>query len=134
MPPYKVTSPASREYNCVAWAVEENTRWWWPDANDIYFWPQNAPRAETLDAFESAFGLLGYERCESTQLEDGWEKIAVFVGSNAKPTHVARQLNNSQWTSKLGSNVDIEHELTELQSLIPNYGSVALVLKRPFQQ
>lgn len=122
------------DYNCVAWAATEDERWWWPDANNIYFWPQNAPRAETLDAFEITFGLLGYERCKNTQLEQGCEKVAVFVGNNGKPTHVARQLSNGQWTSKLGSNVDIEHELAELQTLIPIYGSVALILKRPLQE
>ena len=28
---YRVTSPAARDYNCIAWAAGDATRWWWPD-------------------------------------------------------------------------------------------------------
>ena len=28
---YFVTSPATPEYNCIAWAAGETDRWWWPD-------------------------------------------------------------------------------------------------------
>jgi hypothetical protein len=27
---HHVTSPESRDYNCVAWAAEDTTRWWQP--------------------------------------------------------------------------------------------------------
>jgi len=45
------------------------------------------------------------------------------------PTHAARQLGPSNWTSKLGELEDVEH--ATLQSLESFYGKVALVLRRP---
>ncbi|HEY7428267.1 MAG TPA: hypothetical protein VH682_28795 [Gemmataceae bacterium] len=29
---YRITSPASDVYNCIAWAAGETNRWWWPVA------------------------------------------------------------------------------------------------------
>lgn len=28
---YKITSPDTIDYNCVAWAAEDQEKWWWPD-------------------------------------------------------------------------------------------------------
>jgi hypothetical protein len=58
----------------------------------------------------------------------GVEKIAIYVRSDI-PSHVARQLPNGKWTSKLGLREDIEHDLEALEG--PEYGSVVLILSRP---
>ena len=42
-------------------------------------------------------------------MEAGFEKIAFYAAPDDTPTHVARQLPNGRWTSKLGSWEDIEH-------------------------
>ena len=128
---YSLTSVKTPEYNCISWAAGEDSVWWWPDSNGIYYWPAEIPRAETIETFIKAYEKLGYSVCDNANLESGFEKIAIYADSNKKPTHAARQLSSGRWTSKLGNLEDIEH-LT-LDGLISNsYGSVAVILKRPF--
>lgn len=126
---YEITSPATVEYNCIAWAAEDIEKYWWPDASRDYYWPHEIERNETLDAFTKAYELLGYKVCNNATHEAGYEKIAIFVKDN-KPTHAARQLNSGHWTSKLGQCEDIEHfALDGVENEI--YGSAAVFLKRP---
>jgi hypothetical protein len=56
------------------------------------------------------FAVRGYEQCDDGELDIGWEKIAIYVDNDDTPQHVARQLNNGGWTSKLGDYEDIAHE------------------------
>ena len=128
---FTVTSPASPVYNCIAWAAEDATRWWWPDAFGLYYWPDQAPRTETLDAFTAVFRVLGYEICEDSRPERGFEKVAIYVDGRGRPTHASRQLDNENWTSKLGQEVDIEHDgLNEFPAACA-YGVVARIVRRP---
>ena len=130
-----VKSPESPKYNCIAWAANEDFRWWWPIPEDLYYWPENTPKEETLEAFVKAFETLGYVACDNDNLENGFEKVAVYVDISRKPTHAAKQLGNGKWTSKLGTDIDVEHELNCLREYVLNidstdYGTVAVVLKR----
>ena len=82
-----------------------------------------------MEAFERAYGMLGYnERCD-TSLEPGKCKVAIYADANRKPTHAARQLPSGWWASKLGTAIDIHHELSALEG--PAYGKVVIVLARP---
>jgi hypothetical protein len=127
--PFRVTSPAARDYNCIAWAAGDTTRWWWPDpGNPATFWPAGSALEETLDAFVAAFATRGYSLCAGEEHEPGFEKVALFA-SAAVPTHAARQLASGRWTSKLGLREDIEHDLHALSGGV--YGTVELLLKRP---
>lgn len=132
------TSPSTPIYNCIAWAASDTNNWWWPTLNG--FWPANVPRELTLEAFELAYNTLGYSRCDNENLESGYEKIAIYVDNNNIPQHAARQLQNGTWTSKLGKNIDVEHDLHELRQHVldlsrnqqkpTDYGVVRLILKR----
>lgn len=127
---YSIESPATIEYNCIAWAAGDTEAWWWPDPQYVHYWPPSIPRTETIEAFIKAYEILGYTICEDAGYESGFEKIAIFVGDKGKPTHAARQLSSGYWTSKLGWWEDIEH--TTLDGLEGKwYGSVAIILKRP---
>jgi hypothetical protein len=128
---YKITSQDTIDYNCVAWAAEDDETWWWPDAQYQYYWPLEIPREETLQAFHQAFQILGYEVCENDVLEAGFNKIVIYVDSSKTPSHVARQLPNGKWTSKLGLYEDIEHNNLKGLTGNPGYGEVACVMKRP---
>ena len=123
---YRITSPQTEKYNCIAWAANDQKNWWWP----IYsgHWPQEAPRENTVRAFIIAYGLIGYSVCDNGDLELGFEKIALYT-LNGEPSHAARQLNNGNWTSKLGIWEDIEHTLEGLTGNF--YGVVAQFFKRP---
>jgi hypothetical protein len=128
---YRVTSPANKDYNCIAYAAGDTEHWWWPappDVTDAY-WPQAAPRAETVEAFRAAFNSLGYTECANEDLEPGFEKVAIFADSQGIPLHAARQRPGGVWTSKLGEREDIDHALRDLEGTA--YGAVVLIMKRP---
>ncbi len=125
-----VTSPVTRTYNCIAWAAGSNNRWWWPDTQGQYYWPPSVARTETIEAFIEAYGTLGYVECSKGELEDGFEKIAIYAVAGTRPSHAARQLPNGQWTSKLGGCEDIAHvDVSGLDG--PVYGSSVKFMKRP---
>jgi hypothetical protein len=71
---------------------------------------------------------LGFERCDDADWEPGVEKLAIFADASG-PTHVARQLPNGMWTSKMGKMEDIEHTLEGLSG--GKYGYVQVILRRP---
>ena len=119
-------------YNCIAFAAGKDDQWWWPFGYATY-WPPNIPNEETLDAFIAAFSSLGYSPCSDGLLESGFEKVAIYTDPQGKPTHMAKQLDSSMWTSKCGAFEDIEHETLEALEG-DEYGSVALFLKRPLNQ
>jgi hypothetical protein len=126
---FALESPATDLYNCIAWAAEQNNVWWWPDPLNVSFWPLGIPRVETLEAFEQAYSLLGYQRCADPTLESGFQKIAIFADQQRKPTHAARQLPDGDWTSKIGELEDISHRRLEALGGT-DYGEPALFMRR----
>jgi hypothetical protein len=129
---YIETSEASDEYNCAGWAVNPaDPGLWWPmPGQPEYYWPPGARRDNTLEAFVEGFGTLGYEVCDNADLEPGFEKIAVYALHGDSPQHVALQLPDGRWTSKLGDDEDIEH--TTLHALTNGpYGRPELFMRRP---
>jgi hypothetical protein len=126
---YVVTSDITCEYNCIAWAASDDTRFWWPSSGDgSAYWPPEAPRVATVEAFAAAYGTLGYIACDDEDHEVGFEKIAIFADSSGEPTHAARQLDAANWTSKVGCLQDIRHPLRALEG--SRYGQVVLLMKR----
>jgi len=125
---YKNTSPPSVEYNCIAWAIGDNRKCWWPDPTYQYYWPEDIPLEDSLDAFIKLFQQKGYKLCNEDSFERGYEKIAIYTNFQKRVTHAARQLKTGKWTSKLGRNKDIEHTIEGLNSF--EYGSVAQIMKR----
>jgi hypothetical protein len=126
---YKITSPVQVDYNCIAWAAGDNSRWWEPDPFDHYYWPEGVPREYTVEVYAEAFQKFGFEVCQDATLEVGVEKVAIFARYGS-PTHAARQLADGTWTSKLGKLEDIEHrDLDQVGE--GDYGEPVLFLKRP---
>ncbi len=125
---FRLTSPQTPEYNCIAWAASEDDVWWWPDAQETAYWPPNVARELTIRAFIEAYSQCGYAVCEKEQLEEGYEKIAIYAVDDT-PTHVARQLETGKWTSKLGQSFDIEHDVLDGVNG-PTYGECAILMRR----
>jgi hypothetical protein len=123
---YTLTSPATPDYNCIAWAAGKNDRWWWPDPSPMAYWPEE-PRECTLNSFIRVFRSMGYETCNNPALEEGFEKVAIYV-KDSRPTHMARQLHTGDWTSKCGRSEDMSHTLDGLEH--SGYGEVAVIMKR----
>jgi hypothetical protein len=128
-----ITSPATRAYNCIAWAATNDSRWWWPDAWNIYYWPPDVPRQMTIDAFMQAYATMDYVECADGALESGFEKVALYAKPmpwGEDPTHAARQLPDGRWTSKLGPCEDVTHAtLADVDG--PTYGTSVRFLRRP---
>ncbi len=126
---WSLTSDPSDYYNCIAWAAGEMHRWWWPSDSEDDYWPL-ATRENTTEGFRRAFAMKrGYESCEDGELEPDWEKVAIYVGEDGKPKHMARQLADGTWTSKLGQGRDITHHtLAALAG--PRYGVPAHFMRR----
>ena len=123
---FVITSPASINYNCIAWAAGCTSRWWWPHADS--YWPSGVPAEETIEAFVKVYATVGYERCDNSELDETYEKIAIYA-IEGRPTHAARQLEDGRWTSKLGEGEDIIHESLEALDC-EMYGSAVSYLRR----
>lgn len=81
----------------------------------------------SLDEFGEVFKALGYGVCESSDVEEEFEKVAIYANTEG-PSHMARQLPSGLWTSKCGDYEDIAHTLEALED--SDYGRVAVVMKR----
>ena len=127
---FEITSPRDRRYNCVAWAANDTRRWWWPGESPFSFWPAGVRRDESVATFIEAFATLGYIVSASGVHEASVEKVAIFTSSEGVPTHMARQLPNGTWTSKLGGLEDISH--IDVNGVAgADYGDVVVFLERP---
>ena len=134
-PHYEGRSPADWSYNCIAWAMGTKDKPWWPATFGGYKWPKRLPREEpgkeTLSNFIRAFKRLRYKVLlrKDYSLEEGFEKVVIYVNENQNPTHAARLLPSGIWTSKIGNEEDIEHVSPgDLEG--SKYGTVAVVMKR----
>src|SRR5436309_13037167 len=58
---YRETSPATWDYNCIAWAASDDDQWWEPPPHG--FWPPGVPPAYTLAAYTAAYATLCYQPC-----------------------------------------------------------------------
>ena len=87
-----------------------------------------------METFVKLFKIEGgFDPCEnnSIELEEGIEKVALYVDSSNEVSHAARQKENGTWASKLGDLEDIEHKkLDALYGDAPTYGTLAKILKR----
>jgi hypothetical protein len=121
------------DYNCIAWAASDTTRWWWPRPpgwpaifNKPY-WPTSIASDETLATFIELFNILGYELCQSDIYEEGFERIAIYV-LNGVVKHASRQLSNGRWSSKVGEWEMIEHDFNALDGI--HYGAATQIMKK----
>jgi hypothetical protein len=127
---HRPTSPATPDYNCIGWAAGEDDRWWWPGPPDVTYWPPSVPRVSTCESFITAFSTIGYSVCSSGELEEGFDKVVLYADKNNAPTHMARQLPDGTWTSKLGQSIDINHFTLDAISG-PAYGNASVFMRRP---
>ncbi|MBL8065078.1 MAG: hypothetical protein JNM34_04375 [Chthonomonadaceae bacterium] len=104
---YAVTSDQTEDYNCIAWAVSDDQRWWDPQPG--YYWPPGATRNSSVGSLIEAYKAIGFEPAKHDQPEDGYEKVAIYAIQSSY-THAARLLPSGKWASKLGGLEDIEHD------------------------
>jgi hypothetical protein len=128
---YRITSPRDARYNCFAWAAGDAARVWSPSmfGSGIH-WPPGIPALPSMNGVIAAYRAVGFEVCSSPGVDEGFEKIAIFVDETGEPRHAARQLPSGAWTSKLGPHVDIEHQDVDAVGGIM-YGEPRVYMRRP---
>ena len=125
---FKKTSECEPAYNCVAWAINKTNRW--IDAYSRNEWPNDLVRTHTAENYADFFKRHGFVICKNKNLEEGIEKLAIFVDSFGYFTHVAVQLIDGKWSSKLGKIEDIKHETLDVLTG-GLYGIVKIFMQRP---
>lgn len=121
---HAITSKPDTEYNCIAYAAGDQTEWWTHQPG--YKWP--ARRTPLIEGLVAVFESLGFERCESSALEPGYEKVVLYAKGGLWK-HAARQTPQGKWSSKLGPEEDIRHDTPE--SLCGDwYGTVYCFMRR----
>jgi hypothetical protein len=123
---YEKRSDATEDYNCFAFAANQTTCRLDPTGGPDCDWPDNILPTLFISSFLELYRSYGFEVCDNGDLEEGHEKIAIYVN---EAEHAARQLPSGKWTSKIGDDEDIEHNT--LQSLEGYYGKLAKFMKRP---
>lgn len=131
---FEITSEIDFFYNCYAWAGGDDKNIWQPSTNPIYCW-LTGEIGETPENFIKQYGFWGYiEKSDTAEYEEGVEKIAFYLNNDYLVQHASRQLENGQWTSKLGQwGYDISHKTLEcLEGEL--YGKASIILKRPIKK
>ncbi len=120
-------------YNCVAFAVGDDKRKWWPGEYHPFwkddYWPHGVPNDESLVAFVQALATVQFVPCADENMEEGMEKVVIYGHGENEVRHMAKQMDDGTWRSKLGEDEDIEHTLAGLAG--PFYGRILAFLKRP---
>lgn len=127
---YEIRSRVDKTYNCIAFAVGDQSCWWWPGEIAGDHWPVDIDRLATQQAFTDMFALLGYQETFLKGYEANYDRVALYA-KNGEPKHASRQERTTgYWLSKLGKSYDIMH--TELDGLKGDrYGEVVTVYRRP---
>jgi hypothetical protein len=114
----RYTSLRTEDYNCTAWATEI-----------IHDWVQFDNGYDTrISTYISYFEQKNFVRTDNKEVEIGVTKIAIyFEGEEFK--HVARQLKNGKWTSKIGDWEDVEHDNIEIL-FGEFYGTQTIIMQR----
>jgi hypothetical protein len=110
------------DYNCAAWAIELKEGW-------IEFKDEHGNLDLRLETYISYYENLGFSQTDTIQLEEGVIKIAIYTDAKKEFTHVARQLSNGIWTSKIGDWEDIEHTTLEAVGG-KSYGNPAVIMRK----
>src|ERR1035437_2064766 len=120
---FEFTSGQTDEYNCVAWATELTADWVQFIYDEIGNYDNNVQK------YIKYFTELGFIKTENSQFVKDVQKIAIYANENKDFVHVARQLNNGKWTSKLGEWEDIEHTTLEVLAG-DSYGNPYIIMEK----
>jgi len=129
---YRIVLPETQQYNCIAWAAGDQTRWWHPFRRAHCYWPL-ADDSHSMTNYLAAFGTVGYRICEyDPSCETGIEKIALYAWPGADGcSHAARQLPSGVWTSKCNDMPGVAHLLPSDLEGRQGYGRVVAYMSRP---
>ena len=123
---FEIVAPATKRYNCIAFAAGDTSRWWAYPPLD--YWPESAARSAAIASLEAAFAAIGFEPCDGGGVEPGFEKIVLYE-QQGEWTHAAVQTPRGAWRSKMGPGPVIEHQNPESLSG-QLYGNPTVYMRR----
>ena len=123
---FEIIEPPTRRYNCIAYAAGDIANWWQPTRGR--YWPPHATRSHSIESLMEVFVGLGYEQCDDSVAEGGYQKIALYE-ARGDWTHAAIQMPSGRWRSKMGLGPVIEHHSPESLSG-ENYGNPTIFMRR----
>ena len=122
-----IVAPISTEYNCIAYAAGDVSQWWGTVESGDH-WPDYATRTRRLESLIEVFIGLGFQRCQDSSLESGFEKVALYEQRGAW-MHAALQTRTGRWRSKMGEGPLIEqHSPESLSNGV--YGNPTIYMRR----
>ena len=124
---FKLTSPETYQYNCIAYALGMLDRW--VDHVDIpwHWWPP-VERGASIRHLVEVFRYFGFEECGmDDKVDDIYDKIAIYDISD-EWTHAARVVTDGIYQSKFGSSYDGLHSSGDVLKAL--YGSVCVIMRR----
>ena len=125
------TSPETKEYNCISWAYGIIDKQMWPNSS-YKFWPKGVINDDSQKSFIDLFESIGYNICDNGEIEDGYEKIALFE-LHGFIKHAAKQTSeHGKWHSKFGTGNDGIHTMEALED--GGYGIPKIYMKRIVDQ
>jgi predicted RNase H-like HicB family nuclease len=132
---FKVKSPETDTYNCIAWAMGYDNVWVVP-VEEIpgYWWPVGATKGMALENLIEAFKFEGFEESDNALPEDGYDKVALY-GNDGCWTHASKVVSPNVEHSKFGQSWDGEHShgvlcKTSIGCERCSYGTVYTYMKR----
>lgn len=102
---FDVLGPANRKYDSFAWGLNVLDAWVWPGTS--------------VEDFDRLAADLGYRRQKGLDytLSKNMDKLVLYgkkrADSTVEPSHLARQLADGSWSSKLGALPLIRHATPE---------------------
>lgn len=120
------------DYNCFSWAINKPDYWrslggyGFPELKGV----DDSIFDDSVQSYVTIFGQYGFSVCQETKPEKGFVKIVLYGNDAGKWTHVARQLDNGEWTSKMGDYEDIKHIDVDCVGG-GSYGKPLIYMKKP---
>lgn len=130
---FKLLSPATPCYNCIAWAMGYIDRWVDTDDKVGHWWPTGVEKSLKPAALIQAFEAVGYIEADDYKPEDNYHKVILYKNIEKDIwTHASLVVTAFVEHSKFGSAWDGEHSHNVLNSTTPDsYGVPYAYMKRP---
>lgn len=121
-------SAESFNFNCLAFALDDESNWWEPPKQSGRYWPPGFSDDITIPTVEAIIRCHGFTVEIALNETPETDAIAIY-GIGNEWTHFAKFVKDG-WHSKLGTGHDvIGFDLHDLET--PMYGNVLKVLRRP---
>lgn len=126
---FKICSPETYKYNCIAWAMQFTDRWVDHLPGPDKWWPNGVERSNSSKALILAFKAVGFTECDNKSLEKGFDKVVLYkLETKDEWTHASRIIDNSVEHSKFGPSFDGTHSHDKFQGTY--YGIPYAIMKR----